>query len=55
MRPQSSPRLRLKDLDKSLKADAKKVGKDSSVGQAGASSVNFTALMHNVIDQSLLA
>uniref|UniRef100_UPI0031FBF97D strawberry notch C-terminal domain-containing protein n=1 Tax=Sphaerothrix gracilis TaxID=3151835 RepID=UPI0031FBF97D len=45
----------LKDLDKSLKADAKKVGKDSSIGQAGASSVNFTALMHNVIDQSLLA
>ncbi|WP_346293161.1 strawberry notch C-terminal domain-containing protein [Sphaerothrix gracilis] len=45
----------LKDLDKSLKADAKKVGKDTSIGKAGASSVNFTALMHNVIDQSLLA
>ncbi|MEM6432426.1 MAG: strawberry notch C-terminal domain-containing protein, partial [Cyanobacteria bacterium P01_D01_bin.115] len=45
----------LKDLDKQLKASAKKVGLDTSTGLAGASSTNFTAIMHNVLDQSLLA
>jgi len=38
-----------------LKADAKKVGTDTSVGRAGADSTNFTAIMHNVMDQSLLS
>ncbi len=45
----------LKGLDKELKASAKKVGLDTSTGLAGASSTNFTAIMHNVLDQSLLA
>ncbi|MGP1384031.1 MAG: strawberry notch C-terminal domain-containing protein [Thainema sp.] len=45
----------LKGLDDRLKADAKKVGTDNSVGQAGADSTNFTAVMHNVMDQSLLS
>ena len=42
-------------LDKGLKAQAKALSEDSSIGDAGASSTNFTAVMHNVIDQSLLA
>jgi hypothetical protein len=45
----------LKSLDTQLKADAKKLGTDTSVGQAGADSTNFTAVMHNVMDQSLLS
>lgn len=45
----------LKNLDTQLKADAKKVGTDTSVGRAGADSTNFTAIMHNVMDQSLLS
>ncbi|MEO1351896.1 MAG: strawberry notch C-terminal domain-containing protein [Cyanobacteria bacterium J06635_15] len=45
----------LGNLDKTLKSNARKIGIDSSIGMAGAASVNFTALMHNVMDQSLLA
>jgi hypothetical protein len=45
----------LKGLDDHLKANAKAMGVDNSVGQAGADSTNFTAIMHNVMDQSLLS
>jgi hypothetical protein len=44
----------LAGLDNQLKAAAKKVGTDTSVGKAGADSVNFTAIMHNVMDQAAL-
>jgi hypothetical protein len=44
----------LAGLDSQLKAAAKKVGTDTSVGKAGADSVNFTAIMHNVMDQAAL-
>jgi hypothetical protein len=44
----------LEKLDGQLKAAAKKVGTDTSVGKAGADSVNFTAIMHNVMDQAAL-
>ena len=45
----------VKGLDKDFKAQARKVSEDRTIGQAGAESVNFTSLMHNAIDQSLLA
>lgn len=38
-----------------LKAEAKIVLGDNAVGSAGAESINFTAIMHNVINQMLLA
>jgi 5S rRNA maturation endonuclease (ribonuclease M5) len=45
----------LKEFDKELKREAKALAIDNAVGQAGAKSINFTSLMHNAIDQSLLA
>jgi hypothetical protein len=45
----------IKDLDDQLKADAKRQLRDNSTGGAGATSTNFTAIMHNVIGQTLLA
>lgn len=45
----------IKDLDDQLKADAKRQLRDNSTGGAGATSTNFTAIMHNVINQTLLA
>lgn len=44
-----------KALDKRLKAEGKAVSHDGSTGGAGASSTNFTSVMHNLIDQMLLA
>lgn len=38
-----------------LKAEAKIVLGDNATGSAGAESINFTAIMHNVINQMLLA
>lgn len=45
----------VKELDKELKAEAKAVGFDNSTGIAGADSTNFTSIMHNLVEQSLLA
>ena len=45
----------VKDIDKALRADAKQRGSDSSIGKAGASSTNFTSVMHNLIGQTLLS
>lgn len=45
----------VKRMDKSLKEDAKALLGDAAIGQTGASSTNFTSIMHNVIDQMLLA
>lgn len=42
-------------LKKRLKAEAKALSEDGTTGEAGARSTNFTSLMHNAIDQSLLA
>lgn len=42
-------------LKKRLKAEAKALSEDGTTGAAGARSTNFTSLMHNAIDQSLLA
>jgi len=44
----------IKGLDKELKADARKMSSDRSTGAAGASSSNFTSVMHNMIGQMLL-
>lgn len=45
----------VKGLDDALKADAKRQLRDNTTGGAGATSTNFTAIMHNVISQTLLA
>lgn len=38
-----------------IKAEAQAVGYDGSVGSAGATSTNFTSVMHNLVEQMLLA
>ena len=45
----------VRGMDKALKAEAKAVLGDSSTGGAGVTSTNFTSIMHNLIDQMLLA
>jgi hypothetical protein len=45
----------VKELDATAKAEAKAILGDASTGMAGAKSTNFTSIMHNLIDQSLLA
>ncbi|HQR23004.1 MAG TPA: strawberry notch C-terminal domain-containing protein, partial [Burkholderiaceae bacterium] len=42
-------------MDKELKSRGEALGFDNSMGDAGATSTNFTALMHNVVNQMLLA
>jgi C-terminal domain on Strawberry notch homologue/P-loop containing NTP hydrolase pore-1 len=48
-------RQALKTMDRALKAQAKAVLGDGAIGDAGATSTNFTSVMHNLIDQMLLA
>jgi hypothetical protein len=43
------------NLDAEIKAQAEAIGGDNAVGGAGASSLLFTSIMHNVINQMLLA
>jgi hypothetical protein len=45
----------VKELDKELKKEAKALGEDNAIGEVGAKSTNFTSLMHNCIEQGLLA
>ncbi len=45
----------VKTLAERVKKEAKRITGDGTVGQAGVHSTNFTSLMHNLIDQSLLA
>ncbi|MGB8697968.1 MAG: strawberry notch family protein, partial [Thermosynechococcaceae cyanobacterium] len=45
----------LREKDAEIKSEAKRVMQDASIGKPGASSTNFTALMHNVVSQTLLA
>lgn len=42
-------------IDEDLRAEAESVAGDNAIGNAGATSTNFTAIMHNVVDQMLLA
>ncbi len=51
----SAKQAALKTISKELKREAKALGQDNAIGQVGAKSTNFTSLMHNAIDQSLLA
>jgi len=44
-----------KQITKELRASGEMVGADGATGDAGAKSTNFTAIMHNVINQMLLA
>jgi hypothetical protein len=43
------------EISKDIKAEAKSISPDGSTGGAGAESTNFTALMHNIVSQMLLA
>ncbi|MEN8447625.1 MAG: strawberry notch C-terminal domain-containing protein, partial [Cyanobacteria bacterium J06555_13] len=45
----------VKTIKEEIKAQAKAFGTDTSVGDVGAKSTNFTSLMHNCIEQGLLA
>ncbi|NEZ55407.1 strawberry notch C-terminal domain-containing protein [Adonisia turfae] len=45
----------IKELSKELKAAAKALSEDGAIGDVGAKSTNFTSLMHNCIEQGLLA
>ena len=42
-------------IDMELRASGENIAPDGSTGSAGAASTNFTAIMHNVVDQMLLA
>ena len=44
-----------KELDKEAKGDAKRISIDNSTGGAGVESSSFGAVMHNLINQMLLA
>ena len=48
-------RVALKELNKEVRQEAKAAGEDNAIGQSGAKSQNFTSLMHNAIEQGLLA
>ncbi|ACB01017.1 putative helicase (plasmid) [Picosynechococcus sp. PCC 7002] len=45
----------MKELRKEVRAEAKSLSEDNSIGQASVQSVNFTSLMHNAIEQGLLS
>ncbi|NMF84171.1 strawberry notch C-terminal domain-containing protein [Nodosilinea sp. P-1105] len=45
----------VKAISKAVKAEAKALGEDGAIGDVGAKSTNFTSLMHNCIEQGLLA
>lgn len=45
----------VKAMNKELKREAKALKLDTSIGEAGAKSIEFASLMHNLIDQMLLS
>jgi hypothetical protein len=45
----------VKNLDEVLAGEGDTTGDDAATGDSGASSTNFTSIMHNVINQMLLA
>lgn len=45
----------VKAIGNEAKAEAKSLGEDGAIGEVGARSTNFTSLMHNCIEQGLLA
>ncbi len=47
--------LAVKDMNKQLKREAKALKLDTSIGEAGAKSIEFASIMHNLIDQMLLS
>lgn len=47
--------LAVKDMNKQLKREAKALKLDISTGEAGAKSIEFASIMHNLIDQMLLS
>jgi hypothetical protein len=47
--------IAVKAMNKELKREAKALKLDTSIGEAGAKSIEFASLMHNLIDQMLLS
>ncbi|MEM8716874.1 MAG: strawberry notch C-terminal domain-containing protein, partial [Cyanobacteria bacterium P01_G01_bin.4] len=45
----------IREISDQLKQEAKALGEDNAIGDVGAKSTNFTSLMHNCIEQGLLA
>ncbi|QUY45520.1 strawberry notch C-terminal domain-containing protein [Acaryochloris marina] len=45
----------MEELNKEVRKEAKSASEDNAIGKSGASSLNFTSLMHNAIDQGLLS
>lgn len=45
----------VKAMNKQLKREAKALRLDTAIGEAGAKSIEFASLMHNLIDQMLLS
>lgn len=45
----------VKRIDQDLKEEGRSIATDGATGGAGASSTNFTAVMHNIINQLLLS
>ena len=45
----------VKAMNKELKREAKAFKRDTAIGEAGAKSIEFASLMHNLIDQMLLS
>ncbi|MGH7105245.1 MAG: strawberry notch C-terminal domain-containing protein, partial [Acetobacteraceae bacterium] len=48
-------KLAIANLKKEAKKEAKAVSEDGSTGKSGVESTNFTSVMHNLIDQMLVA
>lgn len=42
-------------IDEQIRSEGKTVNKDNATGQIGAKSTTFTSIMHNIVDQMLLA
>lgn len=45
----------VQDISKDLKAEAKALSVDNAVGDAGATSTNFTSIMHNLVQAAILS
>ena len=43
------------DMEDDVVAGGERYGNDTSTGEAGITSTNFTAIVHNIVDQALLA
>lgn len=45
----------VKTLDREVTSEGGSIGRDDSTGQGGVDSTNFTSILHNIVDQQLVA